>query len=235
MSLGNEFLESSGINMLCIFDTDKVKHLITPALPDLDEREYPSTVLMANAGSALWEAMKLDGMIFPDPVDSFSSKVAVTFAKEYLQAESKLLYPSNEYLVSLPEFGTLAGWSHMSPMRVGIHPKFGLWFAYRVLMLVSVPLPPTERGATEHPCLSCIEKPCQSACPANAVGNIGDFDLDKCFGFRDKENSPCARQCLARVRCPVGSEFRYTKDQLNYHYDRSLVSLRWYFKSNSKV
>ena len=230
---GTGILDQNGVNMRCVFETEEVKHLITATYPGVNEQEYPSTVLLASAGSALWKAMNQNGLQFPDPVDTFSTKVAIEYATEHLQAEFKFLYPSNEYLVSLPEFGKLAGWGHMSPLRVGIHPKYGTWFAYRVLMLLSVKLPPTEREETEHPCLSCIDKPCQPACPASAVNEIGDFNLDKCFGYRDRQDSPCARLCQSRIRCPVGSEYQYTKDQINYFYDRSLVSLKWYFKSNS--
>lgn len=231
---GKDFLQRNGINMQCVFDTEEVKHLLTATSPGVSEQVYPSTVLLANAGSALWKAMSREGLQFPDPVDTFSTKVAIEYATEHLQAEFKVLYPSSEYLVSLPELGKLAGWSHMSPLRVGIHPKYGTWFAYRILILLSVKLPPTERVETEHPCLSCVDRPCQSACPASAVNEIGDFNLDKCFGYRDRQDSPCASLCLSRIRCPVGSEYRYTKDQINYFYDRSLVSLKWYFKSNSR-
>src|SRR5262249_25101276 len=103
------------------------------------------------------------------------------------------------------------------PSRLGldIHETFGPWFAYRGVFLTAQEIPETDFAEFTSPCESCAEKPCVDACPPRAVGQT--FDV-KTFGdFRFSGNSPCADRCLARAKCPVGAEHRYSLDQIQYH------------------
>jgi hypothetical protein len=77
---------------------------------------------------------------------------------------------------------------------------------------------------TSDPCGSCA-RPCVEACPAGAVAATG-FDFVPCSARRLAEGSPCARTCVARLACPVGTAERYGVAQLAFHMDASLVSLR---------
>ena len=45
--------------------------------------------------------------------------------------------PSWSPTVNLQNLGQLLGWHTSSPLMIGIHPEYGLWSAYRVLMLAN--------------------------------------------------------------------------------------------------
>ena len=225
---GNEYLQSNGINFFHSFDTLDVADLLTPAVADIDLDEFPSTVLIANAGRKLWDALQDFGMRDSDPVDTFSEHIATTYATEQLNTTVKILYPSS-YPVPLREFGARTGSVHTSLIGIGIHPHFGTWFAYRALFLVGIQLPASVQPKSEHPCEICPDMPCRAVCPPMVVKDPGLFDLDGCARFRLQEQSPCASSCFSRIRCPVGTEFRYAPRQMKYHYDRSRRSMARYY------
>ncbi len=229
---GMEYLESKGINLFHIFDTQEVLDLLEPALSPFDFEKYPSTVLLGNAGASLWHSLQEYGMDSDDPVDDFSVYLAEQFAQQFLATASFILYPSS-HPISLQKFGLRAGWAHTTPMGISIHPKFGTWFAYRALFFVNSKLKKSEPLSAQHPCESCLDKPCQSVCPSGAVRDIGSFGLQECARFRIQENSPCSLQCFSRKSCPVGSQYQYDPEQLEYHYFRSRKTILRYYSSES--
>ena len=129
-------------------------------------------------------------------------------------------------VIPLQQLCRLAGWSHSSPLGLDIHPHFGTWFACRAAFLIQAPLEPTSIEGGASPCEDCSDKPCRSACPADAVQPGKTFSLDACVGHRLQPQSSCASQCLARSVCPAGAGWRYTEEQIRYHGQQSLASLR---------
>jgi epoxyqueuosine reductase len=113
--------------------------------------------------------------------------------------------------------GERAGWSHRSPLGLGIHPRFGLWFAYRGVVLLDVELPTVREATTTSPCAGCAERPCVAACPPGAVGGPSGLDLVACVGERERAGAACGGGCLARAACPVGAEHRYSDEQAAHH------------------
>ena len=231
---GLEYLRMNGINLYHVFDTSSIADLLVPAVPDLRLEDYPSAVLIANAGYELWHSLESFGMYGNDPVDNFSLHLATTYAKDYLNSEAMILYPSS-YPISLRAIGERTGWSFTTPMGISIHPKFGTWFAYRSIFLLEKQLPATKPDQADHPCHSCLDKPCQTVCPSGAVRDIGAFGLDECARFRLQDSSPCAYSCFSRIACPVGSEYRYVPDQMKYHYKRSRESMARHYSLNPKI
>ena len=230
---GQSFLESQGINLFHVFETESIADLLKPAAPHLNLDDYPSAVLIAHAGRQLWESLQKFGMVGNDPVDNYSVHLAHRFSREYLNTEAEILYPS-DLPIPLLQIGRRTGWSFPSLVGTSIHPHYGLWFAYRVLFLLKLAIPATEVLPTVHPCEICETKPCKPICPPNAVQEISNFDLAKCGKFRIEENSVCGLRCLARLRCPVGSQYRYEPQQMKYHYNRSLNSILRYFGANNQ-
>ena len=225
---GLKYLESKGINIFHAFNTDGISDVIESSVPHLTLSEYPSTILIANAGPKFWNSMQVAGFGGVDPVDNYSIFLAQRYASEYLVANSEILYPS-DYPISLREIGSRTGWSFPSPIGITIHPRYGTWYAYRALFLVNTQIPATPVPNMKNPCDICDSKPCQSVCPVTAVGDIGAFDLDGCARFRIEDESPCSYQCISRNACPIGTEFRYTTEQMKYHYSRSRVSMSKYY------
>ena len=193
----------------------------------IDLAAWPRLLLVGNAGARFWEAYAAFGARTADPVDHYSRSVVGAFmARTAPRARLRWLYPLEEIVVPLQQLGALAGWSHPSPLGLGIHSEYGLWFAYRAALLTDAPLPLRAAPPAAPPCAACAGRPCLSACPAGAAGWETPFDVPACSAHRLAPGSGCADRCLARLACPVGRDQRYPEAQLRYHYLSSLETLR---------
>lgn len=182
--------------------------------------DYSQLLVFAHGGSTLWRHVAIEG---DDPIDRFSIEQLSNFMARIGVSDYEFLYPGAD--IDLLAVGERLGWYHISPLGIGINPVYGTWFAFRGVIAASTRFAESERVETESPCISCDEKPCVSACPVGAVQRDGAFLLDRCIEERSRRDSDCAYQCLARLACPVGSEHRYSSEQVNYHYRRSLASI----------
>nr|WP_314859148.1 hypothetical protein [uncultured Undibacterium sp.] len=231
-TLSSSLLNDAGLNCQAVFD---IADLSTDARAMLIERcpqalNYRQLILIGHGGQQFWQSLLVVGADMSKdmsteadnhPIDDFTvSLVRQFFGSEHAGAAYEIIYPG-AYTVSLQELGKLAGWHHDSPFMVGINSAFGSWFAYRAMILANTNLRPTTPVETTSPCHDCSTKICIHSCPAQAL-NDGEFHLLKCVSYRQQENSRCKDTCVARVSCPVASEHRYSEQQINYHYGRSM-------------
>ena len=238
-------LKNSGLNMLSVFDASYVRE-------QLPEQTIPSNcnsvLLVGNAGPSMWQALPEDSLAQDDPVDDFAYAVITRFLSQQLASENwQILFPYSaaDSSLQLQRFGELAGWHSASPLGIGIHRRFGLWFAYRALVALRVEIAAHNvshvslSGGAENidalhndeyrsPCLSCDGTPCITACPAQALSVDRSPDLSACISHRRHPGSGCASTCVARLACPVATRWQYPSSQIAYYYDRSLASaIRW--------
>jgi hypothetical protein len=105
-----------------------------------------------------------------------------------------------------------------SPLGILIHPEYGLWHAYRAALLFDRPIAGLEAQSLGFPCESCAERPCLSTCPAEAVSPQG-YDVDRCATHVGDEAGIDCRDagCVARRACPVGRDFEYDANALQFH------------------
>jgi hypothetical protein len=198
--------------------------------------DYARLVLVGHGGRRMWDELQDWGLQTADPVDHYSSTITRQFIEDYLHNPPILwLYPNSPYLIPLQQLGQLAGWSTPSPLGQGINPVYGVWFAYRTAFLTTKELPlSSSSGASQIDlCEYCIDKPCIQACPVEAVRSHY-FDVDKCVKHRLEPHSVCADRCLARMACPFFPEHKYSLEQIQYHYGRSLFSLRSWLKNKEQ-
>lgn len=186
-----------------------------------------TVVLLGFTGGLQWEYFvrapeTRDGL--PDPLDRWSRRVIGSLAHQF---DAFDVYPSGTPAAPLP-FQRLALRCepvHPSPIGLLIHPKWGLWHAYRGALLLPhvVELPPPVSGV--RPCASCETRPCLSACPVDAFRHDG-FELEACVEHvRSDAGRDCREHgCLARRACPVAAEFRYGDDQARFHMQAFLQS-----------
>lgn len=231
-----------GLNLVHVFDLselpDSMRADLKALQPDLNK--FQQLVLIAHGGKDLWQRFKAEQVQGDEPLD----QMCVNAWKSVVEKEPlrnpnyQILYPTAEPLastgVSLPALGALAGWHHTSPLGIGIHPQFGLWSAYRLLILTDTNLANVSNLQNDNlnagteaqsPCDACASKPCLAACPAGAV-NATAFKVSDCIDHRMSPGSACQQQCLSRIACPVAREHRYTKEQINYHYASSLQMVK---------
>ena len=227
---GAAYLRDRGLNLLGVLDVAALPAAVREPLAaaGLELAGYPCLVVIGHAGRRLWAELNRTPFNSPDPVDDYSRQHTAHFAQQYLGDTGwRLLYPS-EVFFPLNLLGELVGWGRPSPLGLGMHPEYGLWWAYRTVFLSQLPLPVTVPVATPHPCDSCVGQPCLAACPAGALSPTAGFDVYACSDYRVSAGSSCAAQCLARQACPVGAQHRYTPDQINYHYRLSLATIKAY-------
>ena len=176
-------------------------------------------------------------LLFPAP-DAGSRKTGIP-------PETRSSSPRSAEVVPLQTLGRLAGWHHASPLGIGLHPEKGLWFAYRAVLVLADGTGldttatsrqprqaiPTEQKDVDQKelwsiCERCSDKPCLSACPADALRFAEAPQMESCSRYRLAETSACKETCLARLACPVGLEHRYETQQIAYHYRYSLLQMR---------
>ena len=235
-TLTSFILNHAGLNCHAVFRIADLPASMRERLCEVnpDHLNYQQLILIGHGGKEFWTALKADGLSLPrqegqHPVDEFTMRKVSEFMQiEHPQTHYQFLYPG-AYSLNLQELGQLAGWHHASPFMVGINPTFGSWFAYRAVILANTNLPVSTQHQSTSPCTACQEKICIRICPADALS--GDavsgevYDLKKCLNYRQQENSLCEVNCIARWSCPEASEQRYTKEQMQYHYDCSIKQI----------
>ncbi len=185
-------------------------------------------VLLGFTGSVQWalfqrSAEASDGL--PNPLDRWSRRVVGALAHELGALD---VYP-NGSPAPLPfqRFAARSESVHQSPIGLLIHPKWGLWHAYRGALVLPARIELPAFPPSVHPCASCTVKPCLSSCPVHAFRS-GSFDLESCVDHvLSAAGSECReRGCRARRACPVGAEFRYVDEQARFHMHAFLHSVR---------
>ena len=187
--------------------------------PQPDGQESRSLVLLGNLGGGLWPAFAAspefdDGQ--PDPMNRWSARVIGKMAQD-LGGRALFPFGGSPYHPFLRWAGRAEG-LQPSPLGMLIHPVFGLWHAYRGAIALGDALPLEPRAETEHPCETCSDKPCLSACPVDAFDASG-YDVPACTAhLQSSAGDDCmGGGCLARRACPVGRQHFYGDAQAAFH------------------
>ncbi len=150
-----------------------------------------------------------------DPLDTWSKEVIGAVADDF---GGKAIFPSDQPYQPFQQWAMAATGMKSSPLGILIHPVYGLWHAYRAAIVFDgVTLSqPVEK--LSHPCETCVEKPCLSACPVNAFSGDG-YAVEHCRSHvkSDAGQECLTGGCLARRACPVGKAFEYVPEQMQFH------------------
>ncbi|MEN9628466.1 MAG: hypothetical protein RJA10_1693 [Pseudomonadota bacterium] len=224
-------LDDAGLNRQHVFDLAGLPaEVLGPMDPWAQETQL---ILFAHAGRRLWDrvqARRAGGELASShPIDEHTVQTIRQWLEQALPgAHARFVYPfglPEARHVGLQSLGSLAGWHHPSPFMVGIDATWGSWFAYRAVLLTDTALPASAAVDLGHPCPSCADKPCITACAGQALGS-GTMDMQACLRQRLAEPSPCALACVARAACPVGAEHRYDLSQVEHSGRGSLAAIR---------
>lgn len=208
---------------LAVLDAHRVAEFV-------ELQDVRSLVLIGNVGPTMWEKIPPVYFDHEHPVDDYVRDVVYDCMSKYADpATWRLLFPGTDTnCPPLQSLGKAAGWHYDSPLGLGVNPRWGLWFAYRAVIALSIDLNPLIMLRTESPCVDCETKACVSQCPGKAltVGRLPDLGL--CSEYRLRSESACAETCVARLACPVAADLRYDETQIEYHYRLALSALsRW--------
>ncbi|HVJ33915.1 MAG TPA: hypothetical protein VND94_12425 [Terriglobia bacterium] len=177
-------------------------------------------LLVGNAGSAIWPHLKrflTANPAVPDPLDHWTSRVLGEIAGRF---DAMALFPfGGAPWWPFQQWARRADTVSPSPLAILIHPTYGLWHAYRGVLLLrsAVALPPPPPPTTS-PCDSCSDKPCLHSCPVAAFSPAG-YDVEGCARHvNSTAGLECqTRGCLARLACPVGQQYRYESEHAVFH------------------
>lgn len=189
-------------------------------VPGLDDAAAAGIVmLVGNAGPAMFErfARKCDPSV--DQLDDWSRARLTTLAQN-LGAHA--VFPFDKPPLPFLRWAQKAGCGHPSKLGMNIHPEFGLWHAFRAAFVFAENPDLPVQSERPHPCDTCPDQPCLSACPVAAFDTmrpISPYDVDRCVAhLASPEGSEClGHGCKARLACPVGASYRYREDQMQFH------------------
>ena len=180
-----------------------------------------TVVLIGNAGPDMWTVFSAATTpkgrnADANPLDDWTRE---TLDKAAGVLGCQALYPfAGPPYYPFQQWALKAGGVFASPTGPLIHPQFGLWHAYRGALIfeqrLTLEAPPNHAS----PCEDCADKPCLSACPADAFVT-GRYDVPACVGHVVSVAGTECRQggCQARRACPVGREYLYRPDQAQFH------------------
>jgi len=154
-------------------------------------------LLIGNAGPDMWRELSLSaeyGDGAPNPMNRWTKRVLDVISDDY---EARAVYPFDEPYWPFQRLAQKAIGVKASPLGILMHPEYGLWHAFRGLLIFSE----THEFVSQinvliqnaqnliHPCDTCEEKPCLTACPVDAF--TGErLEVDKCFTHLDDGAQP---------------------------------------------
>jgi hypothetical protein len=180
-----------------------------------------TVVLVGNAGPAMWRAFAAsvpEGARSRDhdPLDVWTRDMLTPVA---LRLEARVLFPFEG-----PPFHPFMRWAkraepiEQAPIGPLIHPRYGLWRAYRAAFVFKDALDLPLAETTPSPCAGCLDRPCTTGCPVDAIRRDA-YDVPRCVEYvRSEAGADClARGCRARRACPIGVRYRHEPEQAAFH------------------
>jgi hypothetical protein len=156
-----------------------------------------------------------------DPLDTWSKSVIFDLAQKI---GGQGLFPSDKPYLPFQRWAQGAQALPQSPINLLIHPDYGTWHGYRGALALNFGVEPdVEPEKFENVCLTCVDKPCLTACPVDAFADrtVGNgFNYTSCQSFLKTDNgqSSCMEEgCLARNGCPFGLSYTYKSPHMTFH------------------
>jgi len=208
-----EELQRHGLTLRGGFDLDEGE-----ALPGDPSGRFRSVLLVGNVGGAMWphfqrwrSDMAGDAL---HPLDDWSRSLVEACAAD---CGASAVFPSDRPFMPFQQWAIRAEGLQASPLGILMHPKYGLWHAYRAALLFDYPLGCVSAETPDHPCDGCAERPCLSACPVGAHSTAG-YDYPGCLDhIRSADSGSCMPSgCRDRNACPQASEWRYPSEMQRF-------------------
>ena len=184
-----------------------------------DAKTAQLVMLIGNAGPAMFERFARERDPAHDQIDDWCRDVLTPLADGL---GARAVFPSDRPYHPFLSWAQRAGAGFPSKLGMNIHPEYGLWHAFRAAFIFrdSVALPAYPNG--DHPCETCVDWPCLKACPVSAFNDKragSPYDVDVCVShLSSNEGSSCMTGgCMARLACPVGRQYTYDQQQMQFH------------------
>ena len=148
-------------------------------------------------------------------LDRWSARVIGELASE-IGGQALFPFGGPPYLPFI-KWAMRTGRAWQSPSGMLVHDRSGLMVSYRGALALQEHIELPTTGAC--PCDDCVDRPCLSACPVNALNASTGYDDDACHGFLDTtDGADCmTRGCAARRACPVSADYGRLEEQSAFH------------------
>lgn len=189
-------------------------------------RPARAVLLVGNGGAAYWRHFSgwrgHQPETLPQPLDTWSREVISTAAQ---LVGARVAMPNDRPFLPFQQWAKRAEGLKPSPLGILMHPRYGLWHAWRGALLFGEAMPAQalhelNQAArdTIHLCDLCVGKPCLNACPVSAFSAAG-FAYQACVAHvRERDGATCRNGgCLARNACPEAAEWRYPAEVQAFH------------------
>jgi methylmalonic aciduria homocystinuria type C protein len=123
-------------------------------------------------------------------------------------------------LVAMQRLAHAAGLAYLSESQLSVHAQYGPWIGLRAALSVDLPGPPGPAPQLAHPCGTCQGRcrPAFEQAIAMVTGNSA--------GLERAVRRDWQLWLACRDACPTGQRFRYSDDQIRYHYLKERDQLR---------
>lgn len=185
-----------------------------PNASDRVPGEAKFVILVGNAGPDMFRRFARERDIVSDKIDDWTREVMGGVATDL---SAQVVFPFDKPPLPFLTWARRAGAGHVSPLGLNIHPNYGLWHAFRAALLFPVAFDLPKQSAGAHPCETCADKPCLTACPVSAFDGA-TYNVAACASHvGSPEGGDCMTAgCLARRACPVGKAFTYPPVQAHF-------------------
>ncbi|MEP1208679.1 MAG: ferredoxin [Rhizobiaceae bacterium] len=179
-------------------------------------------LLIGNIGSSQWPAFSKSNQLSdgqPDPMNRWTQAILSNLATQLPSLGiGEIRYPFGEPNWPFQDYARRALGIEQSPIGLLIHPQFGLWMAFRGVLIFSARFEVPKPYPSTHPCVSCQDKPCLNTCPVGAF-TLENYDYLSCKSHVASAAGAACREegCLARNACPVGQVHAYEQPHQAFH------------------
>lgn len=120
------------------------------------------------------------------------------------------------------------GYAWQSPASLSIHPVMGPWIAFRAVVSFSIAGPEPLQPPAVDPCGACARAclPALDRALAVAANGGGDGESTPALVTQKEIAGHWQDWLQVRTSCPIGQAFRFTDEQLRYHYTQDKDILR---------
>jgi hypothetical protein len=194
-----------------------------PTASDRVPGDAKFVILVGNAGPDMFRRFAHERDVASDKIDDWTRGAIEGLASDLA---AQVVFPFDKPPLPFLTWARRAGAGHVSPLGLNIHATYGLWHAFRAALLFPVAFDLPMQSAGAHPCETCADKPCLTACPVNAFDGI-TYSVAACASHvGSPEGQDCmGGGCLARLACPVGKAFTYHPSQAQF-FMRAFVEAR---------
>lgn len=171
-----------------------------------------TTILLGPMEPGFWDYVSTQRDFHgDDPLDNWS-QIGVTQLADRLGAWAVFPFGGPPYHPFIA-WALNSGAAWQSPVGLLVHADAGLLVSYRGALVFDRLI--DLLAAADKPCDTCVDKPCLTACPVNAIGANG-YDVPKCKAHI-AQDPVCAAGCRVRLACPVSQTFGRNPAQTAFH------------------